>query len=463
VALRRRAAECLGLLAKRSGDRDQRDRIAAALEGWLRSEVLDVRIEVDLDPAVVAEVTNAVDAYVSQLAAAGRLEGMSEELIARSRQDLVAQQLRWLPCDSGTAPGWVEHDALLPLLQGASRGLQLAASAELPLLGSGPGRAVPMLTLTAQEEDAALRIRTEVVEREVWKLPLPSGEQLELVVVEGGEAVIGSPEMETGRDVYANIVGDSCKYANVEAVRTVNLDCFYISRMPVTQGQWQVVKELPRVKHELKNNSPHSWRADTWEQVSSASLPAESISWNQCDEWLCRLNAWLADNWHALGGLGALPKLALSMESQWEVACRAGARSPFHFGDTLDSTWANIHGEYAYGHGRKGKFIGRSTPVGAYGLVNQWGLVDMHGQVAEWCSDFWNPDPFASATEINLEWWEHARRLHGELSGPQGTWKVLRGGSWYTGAANSRAAFRMPFSGSASATTNGMRPILRFA
>ncbi|MFN9637033.1 MAG: TIR domain-containing protein, partial [Synechococcaceae cyanobacterium] len=145
VALRRRAAECLGLLAKRSGDRDQRDRIAGELEGWMLSDALNL---------------------------------------------LVAGE-----------EGWGEHDRRLPLLQGASRGLQLAASAELPLLGSGPGRAVPMLTLTALQEGEGLRIRTEVVTPAVWRLPLPDGEQLELVVVEGGEQVIGSPETEAGRDV----------------------------------------------------------------------------------------------------------------------------------------------------------------------------------------------------------------------------------------------------------------------
>ena len=107
---------------------------------------------------------------------------------------IVVEQLQQQLWADGQAPGWAEHDALLPLLQGASRGLQLAASADLPLLGSGPGRRVPMLTLTALEEGSGLRIRTEVVKRAVWTLPLPGGEQLELVVVpEAGRTGIGSP------------------------------------------------------------------------------------------------------------------------------------------------------------------------------------------------------------------------------------------------------------------------------
>ena len=122
-ALRRRAAESLGLLARRSGDGDQRQRIEAELKQWLRSDCLDLLVD--------------------------------------------------------DAAGWAEHDRRLPLLQGASRGLQLAAAVELPLLGSGLGLVVPMLTLTALEEGSGLRIRTEVVEVPVWKLPLPGGEQLE--------------------------------------------------------------------------------------------------------------------------------------------------------------------------------------------------------------------------------------------------------------------------------------------
>jgi hypothetical protein len=162
VALRRRAAESLGLLARRSGDRDQRDRIGKELEGWLRSDALNLLV-VDTE-------------------------------------------------------GWAEHDARLPLLQGASRGLQLAASADLPLFGSGPIKRVPMLTLTALEEGDGLRIVTEVVKVPVWQLPLPAGEQLELVLVPAGEYTIGSPKAEAGRDDYSQ-TRQKCAGVDVEALR----------------------------------------------------------------------------------------------------------------------------------------------------------------------------------------------------------------------------------------------------
>lgn len=101
------------------------------------------------------------------------------------------------------AAGWAEHDHRLPLLQGAARGMQLAASEDLPLFGSGAGRKLPMLTLRAEEEAGDLRIRTEVLEVPVWQLPMPSGEQLELVVVPAGESTIGSAAEEAVNEVYS--------------------------------------------------------------------------------------------------------------------------------------------------------------------------------------------------------------------------------------------------------------------
>jgi formylglycine-generating enzyme required for sulfatase activity len=473
VALRRRAAESLGLLAKRSGDQTQRDRIAKELEGWLRSDVMDVQIALDLDPAVVAEVTEAVDAYVSQLAAAGRLEGMSEELIARSRQDLVKQELRRRPCDSGTAPGWAEHDARLPLLQGASRGLQLAASADLPLLGSGPGRRVLMLTLTAEEEGSGLRIRSEVVKREVWKLLLPGGEQLELVVVEGGEYGIGSPKQEAGRSVYSEQrIRQKCEGVDVEVLRKVRLTNYAMVRHPISQAQWRAVVEgVAPDQRGLLEASPHTFREeDCWERYGQpGALPVDSVSWNQCQQWLEALNGWLACQWPELAeenpGLDSQAvQLALPSESQWEASCRAEEAysadapksPPFHFGATLDPSWARYDGNYIYGRGRRGDYMKRPVPIGFFGLVNRWGLAEMHGQLMEWCADQWHRDPVSGAPGDG-----------GALKGPdlglaevpsEQQMKLLRGGSWINVPHDARAAFRYSYRPDDVGTVVGVRP-----
>jgi formylglycine-generating enzyme required for sulfatase activity len=466
--LRRRALEALGLAVARLPDEAKalRAELMGVLERNLHGNALDVRIEAVPDPAVLNEVTHQVDEYVAQLAATGGLEGLSEELIARSRQDRIEMLLRQRPTESGGAPGWAEHDALLPLLQGASRGLQLAASAALPLLGSDPESEtrVPMLTLTALQEGEGLRIRTEVVTPAVWRLPLPEGEQLELVVVEGEEQPIGSPAEEVGRDWYASQRDGSKdpqtqRPLNVEAERTVRPERFALARHPITQAQWQAVALLPRLERDL-NPTPGSYKPDDlWERFAQpGALPVESVSWFDCQEWLGRLNRWLLEQWSELGGQGAAPQLALPGEGQWEVACRAGATTPFHFGDTLDSSWVNYNGGYTYGPGRKGAYRQRPVPVGFFGLVNRWGLAELHGQLWEWCGDQWHPDPTGEGWHSSGLPWEGVDPALEALGTAQKEWKLLRGGSWLVDPHSCRAAYRLSLHPALIRALVGFRP-----
>jgi formylglycine-generating enzyme required for sulfatase activity len=408
VALRRRAAESLGLLAKRSGDRDQREAIARELEGALRSDALNL---------------------------------------------LVADE-----------EGWAEHDRRLPLLQGASRALQLAASADLPLLGSDRERRVPMLTLTALQEGEALRIRTEVVTPAVWRLPLPGGEQLELVVVEGGEYPIGSPETEKGRDWYAN-QRDGCKdpqtqrTLNVEAERRLRLERFALARHLITQVQWQAVALLPRLERNL-NPTPGSYKSDNlWERFAQpGGLPVESVSWLDCQEWLSRLNRWLLEQWSVLGAQGDPPQLALPGEGQWEAACRAGTSTPFHFGDVLDASWANYDGRYTYGLGRQGANRQRPVPAGFFGLVNRWGLAELHGQLFKWCADQWHPNPTGAGWPSTGLPWQGVDPVLEALGTVQKDWKLLRGCSWVGEPRDCRAALRNGDRPAGVYSGNGVRP-----
>ena len=476
VALRRRAAESLGLLVKRSGDRDQRDRIAAELEGWLRSDALDLWIESVPDPVVLSEVSHQVDEYVARLAADGGLEGLSEEQIARSRRDLIVRQLCQQPSDSGVAPGWAVHDARLPLLQGASRGLQLAASAELPLLGSREEKRVPMLTLTALEKGDGLRIVTEVVEVPVWQLPLPAGEQLELVVVPGPaeDCPIGSPKTEAFRNLYSQF-RQKCEGVDVEVLRPVRLRRFALVRQPISQGQWRaVVEAVAAGERELEAAPGKATPESLWERHGQpGALAVDSVSWNDSKEWLQRLNRWLNENWEALGGSGETPRLELPSESQWEVACRGDAKppTPFHFGATLDGSWARYDASYTYGRGRKGAKGKQPWTNGYSGLVNRWGLAELHGQLFEWCADLWNRDPrpavqrqrgwFGSKGEAGaapmagaaLEQPDPA--LQGNL---EQRLRLMRGGSWFGNPHGARAAFRYSDNPDGGNTGVGLRP-----
>jgi formylglycine-generating enzyme required for sulfatase activity len=362
-------------------------------------------------------------------------------------EDWLAEQLRADALDLLVEgeEGWAEHDRRLPVLQGASRGLQLAASADLPLLGSGPGRRVPMLTLTALKEGEGLRIRTEVVTPAVWKLPLPQcpseePQHLELVVVPGGNYGIGSPEEEAGRDVYTRIRQKS-EGVNVEAQRKVRLKAFALVRHPLTQAQWRAVAMLPWQERDL-SLTPGTYKPDgLWEShAQPGGLAVDSVSWNDCQEWLKRLNRWLSEQWLALGGQGEAPEFGLPSESQWEAACRAGSATPFHFGDTLDVSWANYDGGYTYGPGRKGIFRQRPVPAGAFGLVNGWGLAELHGQLFEWCGDQWHRDPVDGAVGDGSALEGPDRELEGNQ---EQAYRLLRGGSWFDGPRFCRAACRV--------------------
>jgi formylglycine-generating enzyme required for sulfatase activity len=422
VALRRRTAESLGLLArrlgllaKRSGTAgpwaiQQRQRIADELEYWLRSDALNLLVR--------------------------------------------------------DAEGWAEHDARLPLLQGASRGLQLAASADLPPLGSGAGRLVPMLTLTALEEEGGLRIRTAVVVVPVWKLPLPEGEQLELVMVPAGVYRIGSPEQEIGRTVYSKF-RSKCDpdEVEVEARRTLQLRAFALVRHPISQAQWRALVEwLAADKRGNLKPGPGTFRSeDLWEcHGQPGGLPVDSVSWNASQEWLRALNGWLADQWPSWvednpAMAAEPPRLDLPSESQWEAACCADTDNPtpFHFGATLDASWARYNSSDTSGKGRRGEPGQRPVPIGFFGLVNRHGLAELHGQLSEWCGDQWHRDPVAAAPADGAA-------IEGPDPGLAGDkeqrYRLLRGGSWINHPHSARAAFRNSYDPDIVITDVGLRP-----
>ena len=104
----------------------------------------------------------------------------------------------------------------------------------------------------------------------------------------------------------------------------------------------------------------------------------------------------------------------LPTEAEWEYACRAGTTTSFHFGETIFTDKANYNGE-VYGTGKKGVNRQKTTPVGSF-PANAFGLHDMHGNVWQWCQDWYGDYPQKDVVDP---------------TGPEkGTSRVLRGGSW---------------------------------
>ena len=121
----------------------------------------------------------------------------------------------------------------------------------------------------------------------------------------------------------------------------------------------------------------------------------------------------------------------LPTEAEWEYACRASTTQRFHFGSSASYKKANFiaRGPSFYGTRSKAKSMGRTAKVGSY-QPNNWGLYDMHGNVAEWCWDWYGEDYYAQS-------------LRQDPQGPdRGRHRVVRGGSWLLNESGCRSASR---------------------
>jgi formylglycine-generating enzyme required for sulfatase activity len=105
----------------------------------------------------------------------------------------------------------------------------------------------------------------------------------------------------------------------------------------------------------------------------------------------------------------------LPTEAQWEYACRAGTSTPYYFGENITPELVNYHVRYPYAGGDKGLYREKTVPVGSL-PANLWGLYEMHGNVSEWCSDWYGDYPAGPVTD--------------PVGPPEGALRVLRGGSW---------------------------------
>jgi formylglycine-generating enzyme required for sulfatase activity len=147
-----------------------------------------------------------------------------------------------------------------------------------------------------------------------------------------------------------------------------------------------------------------------------AARPVESVSWEEAVEFCARLTQKTASLYR------------LPTEAEWEYACRAGTETPFHFGKTLTLELVNYDGKYPYGLCPKGSDRGETSEVEEFKAPNQFGLCDMHGNVWEWCVDWYGDYP---SSEVK------------DPRGPAtGSLRIFRGGGWDSGAANCRSATR---------------------
>lgn len=150
---------------------------------------------------------------------------------------------------------------------------------------------------------------------------------------------------------------------------------------------------------------------------------------------------------------GARWRWTLPSEAQWEYACRAGSEEAFGIADPngkfginyLSSMLANFNGGFPYGGGAKRPYPSRTTEVGAYG-ANAWGFYDMHGNVGEWCGDWYGA--------------YDTRNLHNPMGPHVGNDRVFRGGSWKRLGSSCRSSCRFREDPNFRSIDLGFRPAL---
>lgn len=205
-----------------------------------------------------------------------------------------------------------------------------------------------------------------------------------------GTFLMGSPEGEVGRF-------DSETQHEVTLTRG-----YWLADTACTQALWQAVM----------GDNPSKFKDDP-------ANPVEQVNWDDIQTFLARLNA-------LVPGLDA----GMPSEAQWENACRAGTTTPFSFGKNITPEQVNYRGDFPYADGKKGLYRKRTVPVRSL-PPNPWGLYEMHGNVWEWCADWFGNYP--QGPQI-------------DPSGPsEGVLRVLRGGSWINSGRNGRAANRIGF------------------
>jgi formylglycine-generating enzyme required for sulfatase activity len=220
---------------------------------------------------------------------------------------------------------------------------------------------------------------------------------MKLALIPAGTFLMGSPAGEADRSP------DEGPQHEVTISRP-----FYLGVYPVTQEQYeQVMGTNPSWF------SPRGGGSDKVRTQNTRTSPVESVSWEDAAAFCRKLSELPEEKRRGL-------VYRLPTEAEWEYACRGGASSsiPFYFGHSLSATQANFNNH-----------LGRTTGVGSF-PTNGFGLHEMHGNIWEWCQDWFDANYYANSPNEDPQ-------------GPQsGEGRVLRGGSWSGDAWLCRSALR---------------------
>jgi len=249
---------------------------------------------------------------------------------------------------------------------------------------------------TVRTTEKACKTINQLGQADYFVEDLGSDVGLEMVLIREGTFMMGSPKDEESRS------------PDEGPQHSVTVLPFCMGKFAVTQAQWDAVVTLPKVKIDL-NPDPSNFKGP--------KRPVETVSWHEAVEFCDRLS-------QKTGRQYRLPS-----DAEWEYACRAGTKTPFHFGETITTDLANYPGvdlKYlngtvysgSYGAGPKGVYRKETTDVGSF-PANSFGLCDMHGNVWEWCADYYHEN-YEGAPTDGSAW----------LTADHDAKRLMRGGSW---------------------------------
>ena len=253
---------------------------------------------------------------------------------------------------------------------------------------------------------------------------------MKLRLIPAGEFQMGSPASEVGRS------------EDEEQHRVKISQSYYLGKHEVTRGEFRKFVEATDYKTEAEKDekggygytgdegTPYAQKPEfTWRNTGFTQTdehPVVNVSWNDAVEF-CK---WLSKN--------ERKTYRLPTEAEWEYACRATVSTRWFRGDdqsileqianVADSALFSKHAFFSYAKSWNDGYV-FTAPVGKFS-ANKFGLHDMHGNVWEWCSDWYDAKYYASSPT-------------NDPRGPEtGSSRVDRGGSWYSGPGDCRSAYR---------------------